>query len=296
MLRRTAAAACLAFGLLGAPPALGRDFATTALNILPSGQSQTPGPGADRQAQMYNGLTPLFDRVTDADLRTLLQVRAPGPGDDRPRGDDPGQARRHHQARQLQRPARLRQDRRRRHLRGGLRDRREPDAAARPGALHRPARRDRRAEPVRHHADPQPRPVRAQQADQPDRRQAEQRHPSRRPEGRAPPARHRHLPRGHKHLVQGKPAGHRALHAQRHLRVERDQGPVPRPGRRRRGPQQRVPRRPAQALRRPAGRQRVRGPARAQRSRHDDDAQEERPLRGAAALGTGRRGAAQRLL
>ena len=47
--------------------ALAQDTASTALNILPSGQSEdASAPGATRQAQMYNALTPLFDNVTDA--------------------------------------------------------------------------------------------------------------------------------------------------------------------------------------------------------------------------------------
>jgi acyl-homoserine lactone acylase PvdQ len=47
-----------------------RDFASTALNIIPSGQQGSfPVPaGADRQARMYDALTPKFDDVTSADL------------------------------------------------------------------------------------------------------------------------------------------------------------------------------------------------------------------------------------
>src|SRR3954449_12958581 len=46
------------------------DFAATALNIIPSGQQgAVPVPaGADRQARMYDALTPKFDDVTSADL------------------------------------------------------------------------------------------------------------------------------------------------------------------------------------------------------------------------------------
>ncbi|MGI8558079.1 MAG: penicillin acylase family protein [Solirubrobacteraceae bacterium] len=46
------------------------DYAGTALNIIPSGQyGAVPVPaGADTQARMYDGLTPLFNRVTTADL------------------------------------------------------------------------------------------------------------------------------------------------------------------------------------------------------------------------------------
>ena len=64
----------LAVALLAlAVPAAGaaeRDYADTALNIIPSGQygGVPPPAGADRQAKMYDALTPLFDKVTNADL------------------------------------------------------------------------------------------------------------------------------------------------------------------------------------------------------------------------------------
>jgi acyl-homoserine lactone acylase PvdQ len=47
-----------------------RDHARTALNIIPSGQygSVPVPPQADRQARMYDGLTPLFDDVGRGDL------------------------------------------------------------------------------------------------------------------------------------------------------------------------------------------------------------------------------------
>ena len=66
-------------------------------------------PAADDQAQMYDGLTPLFDQVTDADLTTYFKSErfgvgtdGPGTAGDRPapRGDD--------HPRQVQRPARHR--------------------------------------------------------------------------------------------------------------------------------------------------------------------------------------------
>jgi acyl-homoserine lactone acylase PvdQ len=55
--------------------AVAEDYASTALNIIPSGQYGTiPIPaGADTQAQMYDGLTPLFDDVSTADLRTYFK-------------------------------------------------------------------------------------------------------------------------------------------------------------------------------------------------------------------------------
>lgn len=58
--------ACLATPALGAS----RDYAQTALNIVPSGVSgSVPVPaGADREAKMYDALTPLFDKVSSSDL------------------------------------------------------------------------------------------------------------------------------------------------------------------------------------------------------------------------------------
>ena len=55
-----------------------------ARNILPSGQYGVPGPGASTQAEMYNALTPLFDRISSNDLFTdykseKLSVDTDGP-------------------------------------------------------------------------------------------------------------------------------------------------------------------------------------------------------------------------
>jgi acyl-homoserine lactone acylase PvdQ len=62
----------LGFGLalLWPTSALAKDYASTALNIVPSGQwGDLPVPnGADSQAKMYDGLTPLFGSVTTNDL------------------------------------------------------------------------------------------------------------------------------------------------------------------------------------------------------------------------------------
>jgi hypothetical protein len=51
------------------------DFSATALNIIPSGQwgGLPVPPGADTQAKMYDGLTPLFDDVAKADLTTYFK-------------------------------------------------------------------------------------------------------------------------------------------------------------------------------------------------------------------------------
>jgi acyl-homoserine lactone acylase PvdQ len=47
-----------------------RDFSSTARNIIPSGQwgGVPPLPQADSQAKLYDGLTPLFDKVSNKDL------------------------------------------------------------------------------------------------------------------------------------------------------------------------------------------------------------------------------------
>jgi acyl-homoserine lactone acylase PvdQ len=62
------------------------DYAATALNIIPSGQfGAVPIPaGADTQAKMYDGLTPLFDDVAKADLTTYFKSEGLGVGPDGP--------------------------------------------------------------------------------------------------------------------------------------------------------------------------------------------------------------------
>ena len=64
-----------------------KDYAQTALNIIPSGQPGgiPPPPGADTQAHMYDGLTPLFDNVTNSDLTQYFKsekfgISTAGPG------------------------------------------------------------------------------------------------------------------------------------------------------------------------------------------------------------------------
>jgi acyl-homoserine lactone acylase PvdQ len=63
-----------------------QDPADTALNIIPSGQygSIPPPPGASEQAEMYDGLTPLFDQVSDSDLTTYFKSEGFGVGPDGP--------------------------------------------------------------------------------------------------------------------------------------------------------------------------------------------------------------------
>jgi acyl-homoserine lactone acylase PvdQ len=79
MLRRTSLALAAAF-LIVAVPASAKDYAPDALNIIPSGQygAFPPPAGADQQALMYDGLTPLFDQVTPADLTKYFKSEALG--------------------------------------------------------------------------------------------------------------------------------------------------------------------------------------------------------------------------
>jgi acyl-homoserine lactone acylase PvdQ len=72
---------------LGAQSAAAKDYAQTARNIIPSGQfgSVPPPSNADVQAQMYDGLTPLFDHVTSADFNQYFKserfgIDTDGPG------------------------------------------------------------------------------------------------------------------------------------------------------------------------------------------------------------------------
>ena len=71
MKRIVVAAMMAAFCLAVAAPANAvRDYSSTALNIIPSGQwgAVPPSKKANDQAKMYDALTPLFDDVTKADL------------------------------------------------------------------------------------------------------------------------------------------------------------------------------------------------------------------------------------
>ena len=65
---------------LPAPAMAQTDYADTALNIIPSGQwgGVPVRPDADVQAKMYDGLTPLFDDVTKADLTTYFKSESFG--------------------------------------------------------------------------------------------------------------------------------------------------------------------------------------------------------------------------
>ena len=91
MRRFMTAFAVLLFGMFGLSAQMAgaatKDYATTALNIVPSGQwgSVPAPPGATSQADMYDALTPLFNNVTDNDLNTYfksekLGISTDGPG------------------------------------------------------------------------------------------------------------------------------------------------------------------------------------------------------------------------
>jgi hypothetical protein len=73
---RSAAACAAALSLCALPAsASAADYAQTALNITPSGQygSVPIPPGADEQAKLYDGLTPLSGNVTAGDLQTYFK-------------------------------------------------------------------------------------------------------------------------------------------------------------------------------------------------------------------------------
>jgi acyl-homoserine lactone acylase PvdQ len=84
---RVVAGALVVIGLAVQPATAATDFAQTARNIIPSGQfgAVPPPAGADTQAKMYDGLTPLFDQVTGPDLSKYFKserfgVATDGPG------------------------------------------------------------------------------------------------------------------------------------------------------------------------------------------------------------------------
>ena len=81
----------LAVSVVPASSAAGKDFADTALNIIPAGQygSVPVDPNADAQALMYDGLTPLFDEVTNSDLTTYFKSEMFGVGPDGPSTIEP---------------------------------------------------------------------------------------------------------------------------------------------------------------------------------------------------------------
>ncbi len=84
--RLVAVIVTLAAAALPASAAASTDYAIIARDVVPSGQpgAVPPPPGADSQAKLYDGLTPLFDQVSAADIARLfkpetLGVATPGP-------------------------------------------------------------------------------------------------------------------------------------------------------------------------------------------------------------------------
>ncbi|MBI5104904.1 MAG: penicillin acylase family protein [Solirubrobacterales bacterium] len=67
-----------------AAPAHAKDYAGTALNVIPSGQrGDVPAkPGADDQAKLYDALTPVADQVTLPDLTKYFKPAVLGTGGD----------------------------------------------------------------------------------------------------------------------------------------------------------------------------------------------------------------------
>ena len=85
MSKRLASLAAIAAAtlLIPASTAAAKDYAGTALNIIPSGQLEPGETGLstvppDRQAEMYDGLTPLFRDVRPVDLTTYFKSEALG--------------------------------------------------------------------------------------------------------------------------------------------------------------------------------------------------------------------------
>ena len=91
MRRFLMALAILMFGFTAQAQGYGKDYAATSLNIIPSGQwGSIPAPeGADSQALMYDALTPLFNKVSFADIKKNFKSQGFGVGPDGPSTDEP---------------------------------------------------------------------------------------------------------------------------------------------------------------------------------------------------------------
>jgi acyl-homoserine lactone acylase PvdQ len=92
MRRRGLVVAAMLVLVSAAPANAGlKDPVDTALNIIPSGQygDVPPPPGASTQAEMYDGLTPLFDQVTNADLTKYFKSMGLGVVPDGPTTNEP---------------------------------------------------------------------------------------------------------------------------------------------------------------------------------------------------------------
>lgn len=89
MRRLFMAIAILFFGIaVQSAHAVGKDYSATALNILPSGQypglGAPPGANVAQQAEMYDGLTPLFNSVKNSDLTKYFKSERFGISTDGP--------------------------------------------------------------------------------------------------------------------------------------------------------------------------------------------------------------------
>ncbi len=89
-----------------------KDYTGYARNIVPSGEwgSVPVPPAADTEAKMYDGLTPLFDQVSNSDLNTYYKSEKFGVGRRSVHDRARPACRRHDHARRLPRAAHLRQD------------------------------------------------------------------------------------------------------------------------------------------------------------------------------------------
>jgi acyl-homoserine lactone acylase PvdQ len=91
--RRFLAFIAVTGAVLAAPvsTAAAKDYAQTARNIIPSGQygNLAVNPATTKQAEMYDGLTPLFDNVKNGDLNTYFKSELFGVSTDGPGVNDP---------------------------------------------------------------------------------------------------------------------------------------------------------------------------------------------------------------
>ena len=193
---------------------------------------------------MYNALTPLGGHVTNADLFSDFKSEAFGLGTDGPGTPEPVPYPGVTIIRdRFDVPARHRDHARRRRLGGRLDRRRGPRAAAAAGPLRLAGRGHRRPGSERDRPGRAPQELRPQPADRERRRPPDPGPAQGRARGPRRPARHRRLPHRDQRLPDVDALDRGAVHAQRHLRLQRAQGPVLRRGRRRRGQPLDVPRR-----------------------------------------------------
>ncbi len=206
---------------------------------------------------MYDGLTPLFDNVTDGDLNTYFKSEALGSlGTDGPGTveDDPARPGVTVTRDALQRPAH--RGRRRPRTASGPPAGSSPRTAA--SCSSRPATTAARPRSTCRASAPSAWSRSLQNfepsaADRGDGRQAGEGARERRPGGPGGPRDIDTYIEGINAYLDGARLRHEPLDAQRHLRAQRAQEPVPRPGRRRRGAPLAVPRRPPGAARRRGG-------------------------------------------